>query len=114
MELHKIRYSVWQDTIHAGATERAADCRSLIEPCMQYLRAIRGRHPLFVPTAIAAREAIAIRVMVSEMCQVARILPLNEPATFEHPPARRRYGTGSSRMRRLARAAFICISMFQP
>ena len=44
----------------------------------------------------------------------ARNVPDKLPATFEAPPVRRRYGTGISRMRRRARAARICISMFQP
>jgi hypothetical protein len=44
----------------------------------------------------------------------ARSVPRNEPATFELPPPRHRYRSGTSRIRRPAHAAFICISIFQP
>ena len=66
------------------------------------------------PGREAHRADIATRTIVSEIRQAALTLPISDPATFELPPARRRYGTGISMMRSPLRAACICISMFQP
>ena len=63
---------------------------------------------------IARRVSNAIRMKVSRMRQLAFIVPRRLPDTFEAPPARRRCATGSSRMRKPAQAARICISRFQP
>ena len=60
------------------------------------------------------RASIDVRAKVARMRVPARTLPRNEPATLDSPPVRQRQTTGTSRMRRRARAAFICISRFQP
>src|ERR1700733_1819950 len=75
---------------------------------------VATRAAVEAPAVVTARARVAARTTVSAMRPPARRLPDNEPATFELPPARQRYGTGSSRIRSPARAASICISIFQP
>src|SRR5439155_23975819 len=57
---------------------------------------------------------VATRASVAMMRAPATNVPRNVPETFDSPPERRRWFTGISRMRRPERAAFICISKFQP
>src|SRR5262249_3457719 len=56
----------------------------------------------------------AARTSVAAMRTPATNGPLNVPDTLDSPPARRRWLTGISRTRSPLRAAFICISRFQP
>ena len=56
----------------------------------------------------------ATRTRVAMMRLPATNVPRNVPETFDSPPTRRRWSTGISRTRRPQRAAFICISRFQP
>jgi len=61
-----------------------------------------------------ARRSQAMRTNVTRMRVAASTVPRTVPDTFEVPPARRRCATGTSRIRRPAAAARICISRFQP
>ena len=56
----------------------------------------------------------ATRSNVATMRVPATNVPRHVPETFDSPPVRRRWFTGTSRMRSPERAAFICISRFQP
>ena len=67
------------------------------------------------PAAHAAQRVEAATLQkVAAIRLPAWSVPRNEPATFELPPPRHRYGSGTSRIRKPARAASICISIFQP
>ena len=63
---------------------------------------------------IPINYASATRTSVAMMRAPATNVPRIVPETFDSPPARRRWFTGISTMRNPARAAFICISKFQP
>src|SRR5262249_27338272 len=59
-------------------------------------------------------RANAIRKNVARIRKLATNVPRNVPETFDPPPVRQRWLTGISRTRKRDRAAFICISRFQP
>ena len=65
-------------------------------------------HRRMPPVSAATRSSVAM------ICVPAFTVPRRLPATFESPAMRRRYGSGTSRTRRPARAARICISRFHP
>ncbi len=73
--------------------------------------------PLALPAStglVRPCRSNAMRTKVSAMRALAFAVPTRLPETLEAPPMRRRCATGSSRMRRPARAVRICISRFHP
>jgi hypothetical protein len=61
------------------------------------------------------RRVVALsRANVRTMRPPAFSVPPRDPATFDRPPRRRAYGTGTSSVRSFLWPAFICISRFHP